>query len=617
LSQTDPPPPAGNFGPLVFLVAGFAMIDLMTPTALRGSLGGVLVGAVILGVIAGQGGFLAFWAVLGPHRPLVRFSVALATAGALHLVLAIGMGLHVVWNGTWNWGWEWQMIRDFLAGLLVLPLLALAPLGPVWIRKWLMGCRMIPRLEMDPAAGQAAEPSGDEEDPYALSSARQFTLAQILAVTTFVAVALGLAGSFVQINMAHNQADEAWQIWFGLFIGFFFLVLASALVVLPCMWAALIVRSRVVSAVIFAAHTGILSLALIVTGIFLSVPLNAEVLVALILFTGSMTCTLFISLQTIRHCGYELSWPRKRAADTALPPTRRAFPGIFEEKSKPWPEDAMSPFAWLAIVLLCADLVVIPLGAWTAYDIELMAFGADPWFPLIGLVAGLGVLAGQAGFLAVWAVFGPELFSVRLLRSTGATLLPCGALMASWAHGLNCELPLPILVSGFFSVFFFLPFFLLCVQLPVWIFRPRGGCCPTASGQGDTALARTYKFEPLFSISVILAALLFLISMMVVALLGEAAVSHVASGWFDLLTLCVALSFWSVFMIWPCIWVTLLPRSRLNFGLWLFSCTVVTSVMTIPVLGILGIVFNLTAAAVLFGCLRFVGNRGYFPARPE
>jgi hypothetical protein len=287
-------------GSIAAVVVGFAMANLLVPSILTAGPGTLPLVVVFFGVVAAEGGLLTFWAVLGPHRLLVRFSSALATAALLLLVLLLGIAAS-----------EQPSPRDLFDVLLLLPLMSLAPQTPIWVFKWILGCRTASSAD---GGDRAADASG--------LSARQFGLIDILGATTFFAIALGLVNSWVKLQSRGMAPGWELQLWMeSVLIPLAVVGVWSLFTILPCIWAAFFVRNGGVGALLVLLFTGLIWLMFGIIASVLSggVPPPSDAVGPVLLFLGSQMATMYGCMRLIRACGYELIRPKRAAKPATLP----------------------------------------------------------------------------------------------------------------------------------------------------------------------------------------------------------------------------------------------------------------------------------------------------------
>jgi len=282
------------------LLIGFTLVNLFTPpilSALNRHRNAYLA-VLLIGVALAQIPALAFWAVLAPQRLVVRFFGALAVAALLWGVFGVGIGITDRASP--------HEVREWFAALLVLPVMAIAVEGPIWIMKWISGCRMI-RWPRDRVAQQEAVASFLEE----AAARRQFSIAQILALTAFVAVALGMTSSFAQII-----GGPAAEVGAGVAILSLVLFVVSAVTVVPCIRGVLMARHpltrvlvpTIVATIVWMALTAFFHLVLRGFG---GPAYDFELFALPFLMIFPPVGIFFAILQAVRRCGYEVMWLRR------------------------------------------------------------------------------------------------------------------------------------------------------------------------------------------------------------------------------------------------------------------------------------------------------------------
>jgi hypothetical protein len=208
VNDTDSPLETPQRFPLAALLIGFAVLDFLAIPMVELS-GWKSLKGLPVGLVGGQLGLLAIWAVLGPQRWIVRLPLTFALALLLLLLLVSGM--------------IFTEEADFVAGatraVLVAPLVLLAVQSPLWILRMTLGCRIL----------HAAT-----ETDMSSKLSRQFGLSHLLGAMAVIAIALGLASVGMQ--------DRA--TWAGMPVNCLLLATWSALSTLPCLWAALVARNK-------------------------------------------------------------------------------------------------------------------------------------------------------------------------------------------------------------------------------------------------------------------------------------------------------------------------------------------------------------------------------------
>lgn len=258
--------------------------------------GGVIFTAVWFGVLVGQAGLGAIWLGLGNAKELFR----LATAGGAYLA-AVAMWLAGLLG--------WQLADDFDSSkwaelavpLLVLPLCIMSAAVPLWLLRLF--------------AGWCIHHEGSPPNPLSI---RQFSISNLMLLTTLVALLLGLGQ-----QVARLEAKEPLEFWMSMGGVFLAAMIASAATLVPAVAA----LTR------FPALSGIV---VVVLGIvyFVVASLFAALLAAIGKRTlptdelagiyGMTSCpfigflsTLFLPLLVLRWRGYRLvvRSPDKRGVD--------------------------------------------------------------------------------------------------------------------------------------------------------------------------------------------------------------------------------------------------------------------------------------------------------------
>jgi hypothetical protein len=259
-------------------VAGFALVNFIGPPILGAGRSEALA-ALFLGVMAGQLGLLAIWAVLGPQRWPARLPLTLTIALSLHAATLSGLlPLDVSESAR----------REMLRSFLLVPLVFLAAQIPLWVLRFVFACRILP--------GGA--------DPGPSVAPRQFGLQQMFLATAVFAGSLGLA-SLGLSDEAFTAADAGR--WTGLLIGCGLCSVWSAFWTLPCLWAGLIARDKTASAMGMAAYVPVVSFFVVaVVDIFAGVINFATIMGQLLLFHGGLTGVMLGTFHAVRSRGYVL-----------------------------------------------------------------------------------------------------------------------------------------------------------------------------------------------------------------------------------------------------------------------------------------------------------------------
>ena len=169
--------------PIILLVPVCAIVNFIAGAFVAEARNAVLPG-IVLGVLAGEFGLIAIWAVIGPQPWISRFLITLGPAIALLLAFLFGLKID-----------EPHLPPELIAvTVLVFPLVFLCVQFPMWIGKIAMGWRLI-------GAGS--------EDPAPSMSSRQFGIGHLLGTTTIVAVAMGLASLGVRMQFGTGGDNTA------------------------------------------------------------------------------------------------------------------------------------------------------------------------------------------------------------------------------------------------------------------------------------------------------------------------------------------------------------------------------------------------------------------------
>ena len=253
---------------------------------------------VSCGVIAGQFGLLAIWAVFGTAHWAARFPLTLLLAAWLCELLLLGMLLADVSNG---------LVRDFRRAILLVPLVFTALQMPLWIARLTPGCRLV------------FQPNSGEREPWHVG---QFGVQHLLGVTTLLAILLGFTQAGVSV---FTSADYGLAVvWTRLLIACAGAAAFGLLAVLPCVWATFGVRQRGLGAIAVAGYTialGVLA-PMVLVAHTPGATLESELFeISLWLHAGAMG-TMLGGLHVVRACGYTMIRPGYKlpATDGSLRP---------------------------------------------------------------------------------------------------------------------------------------------------------------------------------------------------------------------------------------------------------------------------------------------------------
>jgi MFS family permease len=263
---------------------------------------GIVFGFIIGGVIVGQFGLLATWAVLGPWRLYSQWFVALLVGLGLFLAF---MGGIVMVDPPRSFRQEFSPI--FLQMILGMMAFLVAAQVPLWCIRLLRGWRLVLR--------------GTDTAQTAIES-RQLQVRDILIVMTILAVYLGTASAVSKEHSMLTSSDFLIVILMYSVIG----AIWSAMVLPICLWAcfgASTIGARIVVLVTYA-----FSLAVIFAGLAVASSGGSQSPVERFFFFAvlhaALLATLFSGLGLARACGYEMVSIRT-ARRQALPASGSPF----------------------------------------------------------------------------------------------------------------------------------------------------------------------------------------------------------------------------------------------------------------------------------------------------
>ncbi|MHC4399671.1 MAG: hypothetical protein ACYTG0_08330 [Planctomycetota bacterium] len=266
-------------------------------------------GCLFMGVVGGQLGLVAIWAVLGPKSWTARLPTTLAVA--IFLAVALTLGTSSAEGGG-------GIPPDVARSLLLVPAVLLATQLPLWVLKLVKGCRIV----------RHGEEFGREGAP-----SRQFGIEHLLGATAVVAVCLGLASAGLRPATRWETAVEPWG---ELLLGCLICSAWSALLTLPCLWAAMGAKEKGVAVFAMMGYVPIVTVfALIVLAAF-GGGVDSEAAVMLFLCHAAAVAVMLAMLHVARSSGYALVWTR-----SAGPPSHASdAPGDTEARApSPWAED--------------------------------------------------------------------------------------------------------------------------------------------------------------------------------------------------------------------------------------------------------------------------------------
>lgn len=216
---------------LCALAAGAAFVCVIAPSAIDSGLPEFSVGGVF-GVFIGFNAVPMVWSALGPGRLPVRVSLSFLVVLIFFFNFVVGFILAEGGPGSF---------KEFLQPFGMLPLIFLAFQMPFALMRMVTGWRI-------------ERASDDDEQGH---QRRQFGIAQLLVVTTFIAFALAMA----RWSLSQELGAIPWVVIL-MQMGIM-LIWVSAVGPL-CLWSVFRVRLLSVSAVITALHAGLLTLVVIV-----------------------------------------------------------------------------------------------------------------------------------------------------------------------------------------------------------------------------------------------------------------------------------------------------------------------------------------------------------------
>ena len=291
-SAKDVPPPVDPEGFLFYVALAFviavsfynsAFFEVLK-TATQGD-GSTFVVIYMLGTLGGEAGFLAIAAVLGK--------------GPLWLRMTLTLGVAICWIGAIFLNAPWReenevpdLLRLLSITFICFPLFFLIIQLPLWL------CRIFLHWQIEPLSGEP-----QRRKP-------QLSIAGILALTTAVAIAVGLV-NLVPVILADVVEVDRTSLWLSLGGSMLMAFVVSLLTTVPL--AALALRPQIgwvgagFVALWFLLLTGVATSLEFTTARFVDwqAPLQAAVqILGLVLAT---TSPLFL----LRHWKYRLRWGRE------------------------------------------------------------------------------------------------------------------------------------------------------------------------------------------------------------------------------------------------------------------------------------------------------------------
>lgn len=261
------------FGLLILLA--FLAIDLFGPPALGA--GAPLPSFVLMGMLVGQATAFAVWGGVGPLSLIVRLPLCLVGAEAAFMLMSLVF--------------EMMQMEGHMELALELPILLLSLQFPFWLLRLGTGCRIV----------RDCRGSGLPH------RSRQFHVKDLLVLTAVVAVALGLA------RFGLSDTETVQLEWPGGAIVCGLISLWSGVTAVPCLYAAMVVRSRTTGLAAIAIYTVVATFLWPTIIAFSNPDANSDYLggwlVFYLLFDAGAVLVLFGTLFLARSFGYVLLWP--------------------------------------------------------------------------------------------------------------------------------------------------------------------------------------------------------------------------------------------------------------------------------------------------------------------
>lgn len=266
---------------LAFFVAGaFAYViapSLVTPSS-------DVIQGVVFGAFFAGNALPMIWAAMGPGRLLARVSLCFLIVFVF--VFSLVVGFVIAEGGP-------SSFKEFFQPFGVLPLIFLVFQIPFALMRMVTGWRI------------ARTSSGQDERRH---QGRQFGIAQLLVVTTFIAFALAMT--------RWSLSEEFGVIpWISMLMQLGIMLIWVSAVGPLCVWSAFRVRLLSVSAAIAAFHAGLLTLAIVViVQILSSGSVGSEIIPFVACLHAATFVVLWSGLAMMRCLGYSLG-PRQKWND--------------------------------------------------------------------------------------------------------------------------------------------------------------------------------------------------------------------------------------------------------------------------------------------------------------
>jgi hypothetical protein len=287
-------------GLAILAAFNFLVPDLLFESDSRN---GIFVAAVLVGAVASQLLLLAVWAVFGPSHFWRRWLAALAALGWLYTALVAGMIVADVAP---------EVSQSYTVNLFFLPLVLLCAQLPLWLLWVVLGHGWT-------VDGQPAPPT---------DGIVQFRMRDLLTTFVLIGVALGVARLAVLLHEMDDRHHQRTDAWLGLAVACAAFFTWSAVVALPCVWAAFLAAGRVrasLAAVAFASLAVVFASAL--ADAVAPDEVFWEIAAAFFAFHGSLFLVLMTGCQVIRGWGFTLrreqppAGPMRQAALAPSPET--------------------------------------------------------------------------------------------------------------------------------------------------------------------------------------------------------------------------------------------------------------------------------------------------------
>ena len=278
---TDSLPPPVALRPMLMSLAGLAAFDFLAPGMLDEITSSTPMFAV-LGIVAGQIPLVAVWAVFGPERFWRRWLSALAVICHLYVSLLAGMAVAGVPRSE---------VEVFSINLLMLPLVFLAGQLPLWLLRLGVGRGL----------------SHDTAEAVSSDGGMQFGVRDLLTAFVVVGAALGLSRLAVLLHAMNGSDGQGMEPWLYLAMAATLLGVWSALLALPCMWAAFLAYNRNTASLVVTVYVLIVAfLAAVILGAMSGAGLIHEVLLSLLAFHAGSLAVILAGCRLLGSWGYSI-----------------------------------------------------------------------------------------------------------------------------------------------------------------------------------------------------------------------------------------------------------------------------------------------------------------------